>query len=177
MRLFIAIDFNELKEDLTNIQNNIDESLAKLKKTDTFHLTLKFLGKVSQDKAEQIKNKLKQIKFQKFRLTIDKIGVFPKEDYIRVIWMGVKPQEQVIELQKQIEDELKEFNFKKDVEFHPHITLVRVKSIDKREEFSNNLKNLKPREKTIEVTSFKLIESRLTRKGPVYEDFEVFPTT
>ncbi len=174
MRLFIAIDVKELKEDLTKLQNNIDDSLAKLKQTETFHLTLKFLGKVSEDKAEEVKNKLKDIKFKPFPLTLDKIGVFPSEDFIRVVWVSVKPTEEVTKLQENIENTLKEFKFKKDFKFHPHITLTRVKYVDDKEKFIKNIKELKVDKKTIEVKDFRLVKSKLTPKGPVYEDIAVF---
>lgn len=174
MRLFIAIDFNELKDYLTNLQSNLDKSLANLKEALTFHLTLKFLGEVSDDKAKLIKEKLKEVKFTPFKLTLNKIGVFPSENYIRVIWISVKPTEEVTKLQENIENALKEFNFKKDFKFQPHITLARVKFVKEKEKFSKNLKNIKVEEKTIEVNDFKLIKSTLTPKGPIYEDLAVY---
>lgn len=174
MRLFIALDFNELKEDLAKLQSNIDESTVKLKKTEIFHLTLKFLGKVSEDKAKEIKKKLKEIKFTPFSLTLDKIGVFPTEEFIRVVWIGTKPQEEITKLQKDIETALKNFNFKKDIEFHPHITLARVKYVDNKEKFIKNIKDLKVEEKTIKIKDFRLVKSKLTPKRPVYEDLETY---
>jgi len=174
MRLFIAIDFKELKKTFIKIQNSIDKSLAKLKEASTFHLTLKFLGEVPEEKVEKVKEKLKKVKFKPFSLTTDKIGIFPSENYIRVIWIGVKPQEEVIELQKNIEDSLKEFKFKKDFKFHPHITLARVKFVNDKEKFIKNLKGIKTEEKKIEIKDFRLIKSTLTPKGPVYEDISVF---
>jgi len=174
MRLFIAIDFNELKDDLNKLQNNIDESLGKLKKVNTFHLTLKFLGKVSEDKVEEVKEKLKQVKFAPFKLNLDKIGVFPNENFIRVIWIGAEPPKEVTRLQDSIENALKEFNFKKDIKFYPHITLVRVKYVDDKEKLIKNIKDLKVMEKTIEVKDFRLVKSTLTPKGPFYEDIEIF---
>lgn len=174
MRLFIAIDFNELRDYLAGLQKGIDKSLAKLNETSTFHLTLKFLGKVSEGTAEEVKRKLKEIKFKPFSLTLDKIGVFPTENFVRVIWVGTKQSNEVTELQERIEDSLKEFNFKKDVEFHPHITLARVKLVNDREKLIKALKGIKVEEKTIEVKGFRLVKSTLTPKGPVYEDLEFF---
>ncbi len=174
MRLFIAIDFNELKETLLKVQNSIDGSLAKLKEVSTFHLTLKFLGELSDDKAKLIKEKLKEIIFTPFSVTLENIGVFPSENYIRVIWVGVKPKEEVTKLQENIEKALKEFNFKKDSKFHPHITLARVKYVDDKEKFIKNIKNIKVEEKTIEVKDFRLIKSTLTPKGHIYEDLQSF---
>ncbi len=174
MRLFLAIDFNELKDNLVAIQSKIGKSTGNLKEVTKFHLTLKFLGEVSEDNASQIKDILKKVKFNAFNLSVDKIGVFPNENYVRVIWIGVKPDKEVKALQDNVENALKEFNFKKDFQFHPHITLARVKFIKDKEKFIKNLKEIKVEPKTIEIKQFKLIKSTLTPKGPVYEDVEVF---
>ncbi len=172
MRLFIAIDFNELKDYLIELQGKIDKSLSKLKECSTFHLTLKFLGEVSEHTADLIKDKLKKIEFKPFSLSLDKIGVFPSENYIKVIWVGVIPKKEVIELHKKIEESLKEFKFKNDFEFHPHITLARVKFIKEKDEFIKNLMNIKVDNKRIEVRDFRLVKSTLLQKGAVYEDLD-----
>lgn len=173
MRLFIAIDFNGLKEDFTKLQDKIDKPLAKLKETSAFHLTLKFLGEVEDDKIDLVKERLKEVKFNPFSLTLDKIGVFPDENYIKVVWVGVTG-DVVKELQRNVEDSLKEFGFKKDFEFHPHITLARVKFVKDKEGFVKCLKEIKVEEKTIEVKDFRLVKSTLTSEGPVYEDLGVY---
>lgn len=128
MRLFIALDFNGLEDYFIELQNKIPDSEA-IRKVTTFHLTLKFLGEVEDNKLDLIKEKLAKVNFQQFSLTLDKIGVFPNENHIKVIWAGITPKEQITLLQKNIEDSLKEFNFKKDYNFHPHITLTRVKFV------------------------------------------------
>jgi len=174
MRLFIAIDFKEAEDYLTKLQNNIDSPAAQLKPVSTSHITLKFLGKVPLDKVEIIKEKLNQVKFSPFSLTLDKIGVFPNENFIRVIWVSTKESKEIIELQKNIETALEEFKFKKDFKFHSHITLARVKTVDNKEQLMKNLKDLKIEDKTIEVKDFRLVKSTLTQKGPVYEDVALF---
>ncbi|GAI74591.1 unnamed protein product, partial [marine sediment metagenome] len=75
---------------------------------------------------------------------------------------------------ENIENTLKEFNFKKDFKFHAHITLARVKYVDDKEKFIKNIKDLKVEEKTIEIKDFRLVKSTLTPKGPVYEDLETY---
>lgn len=174
MRLFLAIDFNELKEYFSELQKNIDNSSAKLKEVSTFHLTIKFLGDVPDNQVDLIKERLKNIKFRPFSLTLDKIGVFPNESHIGVVWVGLKPRESVIELQNKIEETLKEFKFKKDFKFHPHITLARVKFVEEKEKFVKNLKDMGVENKQMEIKDFRLVKSSLTPKGPVYEDLEVF---
>ncbi|MBW2988941.1 RNA 2',3'-cyclic phosphodiesterase [Candidatus Woesearchaeota archaeon] len=174
MRLFVAIEFSGLKKELEGIQNKIDDKLAKLKKTESFHITLKFLGKVPEERAEEAKKRLKKVSFRPFKLKLDKIGVFPSEDYIRVIWVGVKPSEEVMRLQEGVETALKDLKIKKDFEFKPHITLARVKSVTEKEELIGSLKKIDVKGKAIDIRDFRLVKSRLTPKGPVYEDVAVF---
>ena len=97
MRLFIAADFNELKGYFIELQKLLPKN-AKLSLTRTFHITLKFLGEVQPDKVEEIISKLKAIKFQQFTVFLDSIGIFPTEDYIRVVWVGIKPEDKILEL-------------------------------------------------------------------------------
>lgn len=175
MRVFIAIDLDELKDYFIELQEQLPKEKAKLTLTKTYHLTLKFLGEVPEENIEKIKKILKKIKFDKFEINLDNVGVFPNENYIRVIWVGLNPKEKIIELQKNIENALKEFNFKKDFGFHPHITLARVKFVKNKVSFINSLKKIKiGKDKKIEFKNFKLIKSTLTPKGPVYEDLEIF---
>ena len=104
---------------------------------------------------------------------LDKIGVFPNESYIRVIWIGLNPENEILELQKNIDENLKTL-FKKEKDFKPHLTLARVKYIENKEDFINKLKNINIENKKIEINNFKLIKSTLTPNGPVYEELEVF---
>ncbi|MBW2992587.1 RNA 2',3'-cyclic phosphodiesterase, partial [Candidatus Woesearchaeota archaeon] len=90
-------------------------------------------------------------------------------------WVGVKPAEDTIELKKKIDEALKDFNFKNDFEFHPHITLARVKFVKDKLKFKELIHSLRIEDSEFEVKQFKLIKSELTPEGPVYSDLEVFP--
>ena len=172
MRLFIAIDFNELNEYFIELQKLLPRN-AKLSFTKDFHLTLKFLGEVQPNDSEKIISILKKIKFEPFSVFLDSIGIFPTENYIRVVWIGLKPEEKVLELQKQIDDSLKEL-FKKEKDFKTHITLARVKYPENKKSFLEHAKKINVESKKIEIKDFRLVKSTLTPKGPFYEDLAVF---
>jgi|TARA_Y100000310_G_scaffold80298_1_gene76952 2'-5' RNA ligase len=177
MRLFIAIKITEdIKEYLAKIQEKLDGNTAnkiKCVNKDQIHLTLKFLGEVQPDKVEEIKNNIKKIIFVPFSAYLDKIGVFPSENYIRVVWVGLKPEEPILEIQKGIDENLKKL-FKKEKSFKSHLTLARVKFIDDKKKFVDKLRNIKIENKKMDISCFKLIKSTLTPQGPIYEDLEVF---
>ncbi len=176
MRLFIAIEMPEdVKEYLVKVQEKIDNANAKIRfiNKNQIHLTLKFLGEVQPDKAKKIKDILKKITFKPFSVYLDGIGVFPSESYIRVIWVGLMPEDSILELQKDIDEKLKEL-FKKEKSFKSHVTLARVKFVDDKKKFMDMLSKIKIENKKIDISNFKLVKSTLTPKGAVYEDLEVF---
>ena len=172
MRLFVAIDFNELKNYFAELQKQLPQN-AKLSMVKSFHLTLKFLGEIQPDKIDEIAENLRKIKFENFSVSLDSIGIFPTENYIRVIWVGLGPEEKVIELQKQIDESLKNL-FKNEKDFKAHITLARVRYPSNKKSFVDEIKKIKVEGKEIKIKDFRLVKSTLTPQGPVYEDLETF---
>ncbi|MEK6892493.1 MAG: RNA 2',3'-cyclic phosphodiesterase [Nanoarchaeota archaeon] len=172
MRLFVAIDFNELKDYFVDLQKHLPSN-AKLSLVKSFHLTLKFLGDVQPNNVDEIIDNLKKIKFNTFSVNLDSIGIFPTENYIRVVWVGLSPEEKIIELQKQTDESLKNL-FKKEKDFKAHITLARVRYPADKKSFVDGIKKIKVENKRIEIKDFRLVKSTLTPQGPVYEDLEVF---
>ena len=176
MRLFIAFDVpDEVKEYMAKVQNIIGNNLAEIRwvKKEQMHLTLKFLGEVQPNTTEKIKDELRKIKFNPFTVHLDSIGVFPSEDYIRVVWVGLEPEDKVIELQNSIDEKLKEL-FKKEKDFKAHITLGRIKYVEDKKQFFSELKDIKVDNIKFGVNNFKLMKSILARQGPVYEVVEEF---
>lgn len=172
MRLFIAIDFDEIKDYFIELQRQLPKN-ARLSLTKTFHLTLKFLGEFQSDKVETIINSLKNIKFEAFPVFLDSIGIFPTENYIRVVWVGLKPEDKILELQKNIDESLKSL-FREEKDFKAHITIARVKYPEDKKQFLQQIKKIKVENKRVEIKDFRLVKSTLTPKGPIYEDLGIF---
>ncbi len=172
MRLFIAIDCNELKDYFFELQRQFPKN-ARLSLVKSFHLTLKFLGEVQPNKIEEIVEILKKVKFSPFSVHLESIGIFPTENYIRVVWVGLKPEDKVLELQKAVDDSLKNF-FRKEKDFKAHITLARVKFPEDKKSFVEEVKKIKVENEKFDIKDFRLVKSTLSREGPVYEDLEVF---
>ena len=127
MRIFIAIGLDK-EEYFKELQDKIKEHVKGTFPKD-FHCTLKFLGDVKENKIDKIKGLLRNIKFESFKISLSGVGAFPNENYIRVIWIGLEPREIIIDLQKNIDNELSKLKFQKDKRFEPHLTLTRVKFI------------------------------------------------
>lgn len=134
MRIFIAIDLDsELKKTLQDL-------VLKLKKTGAdirwisfqgMHLTLKFLGEVGQDSIPAVENVLRTAAsgHSRFPLALRGTGTFPGGKSPRVLWIGVKEEPALMDLQKEVELGLEKEGYPlEERPFHPHLTLGRVKS-------------------------------------------------
>ena len=171
MRCFIAIELpDKIKERLRNIK--FDDRIAKVVVPSDYHLTLKFLGDVTESKLERVKKELSRIRFKPFKLKISKIGFFPNSQFARVIWMGIMPKRKIVKLKEDIDDALIAL-FDREKRFEPHITLGRVKAVKDKDKFME-ISNLEI-EEGFKADSFKLIKSMLTEEGARYEIIEEYP--
>lgn len=166
MRLFIALNFNELKDYFSELQKQIPKEEVKLTFPKDFHLTLKFLGEVEDSKVDEIKKMLSEIKLKPFESKVSSIGFFT-EQFVRTVWIKAEAKE-ISDLQEKIEEKLISL-FKKEKQFEPHITLARVKFVKDKNAFIEQIKKIKTAEKTVKIKDFELVKSVLMPEGPVYE--------
>lgn len=134
MRTFIAIDFEEeIKKKLYFLLLELDKVSQNIKwvKKEGMHLTLKFLGEIEEEKIPKIEAVLSTISkmYSPFPLRLKGTGTFPPgKKNPRVIWIGIEGGQTLKELQAQLEEELEKLDLPREKrEFHPHLTLGRVK--------------------------------------------------
>ena len=112
MRTFIAIELSgEIKNSLAQIESHLKYSGADVKwvSPDNIHLTLKFLGEISEEKCEKVKAALDEVAKTSapFEISIKDIGAFPKLEFPRVIWVGLeKGAKESAELSAKIDESL-----------------------------------------------------------------------
>jgi len=176
MRVFIAIELpKEIRDYLYDLQRKISGNEAKINWVNkkNLHLTLKFVGEISEKLLNKIKEILRTIKIKPFKVKLSEMGFFPDEKNIKLIWVGIKPGEKVIELQREIDESLLEL-FSRDQRFLSHLTLGRVRFVKKKDEFIKKLNMISVEEMSFEISEFKLIKSKLTKDGPIYEIIEKY---
>jgi 2'-5' RNA ligase len=134
MRTFIAIDLNpEIKQNILSLIRQLSRSGAHVKwvSLQGMHLTLKFLGEISPEKAGEIKGLLKGFcaRHTSFSLKCQGTGWFPPGSRNpRVFWVGLEENPSLISLQSELEHELEKMGFPREGRpFHPHLTLGRVR--------------------------------------------------
>lgn len=135
-----------------------------------FHLTLKFLGEVEENRLDRLDFLLKEIRQKKLKLCLNKLGVFPNIDGARILWVDISGNMGV--LWDEIEMKLKN-EFGSQESFKGHITLARIKRIIDKETFSRSLK-CDVENMCFEVENFKLIKSELKNDGPIYTDLKQY---
>jgi 2'-5' RNA ligase len=173
MRCFVAIELPEhVKHELAKLQKLLPVSKSKLVEQHNLHLTLFFLAELTDFQVNQCKDVLKKINFNQFMARTGTLGVFPSENFIRVVWISLEPSSILKELHDKIYEEIKKLNLikKLDKRFESHITLARVKFIEDRKAFLEQLRKINFRSLEFKVSGFVLKKSTLTKKGPIYED-------
>ena len=179
MRLFIAIELSpQIRDTLAQIQSHLKYAAADVKwvEKDNIHLTLKFLGEIAEEKAEKIKAILDEIgsQIRPFEISLKEIGVFPKIEYPRIIWVGIdKGALEAKELAERIDGELSKIGFQLESRpFASHLTIGRVRSPKNREALIEKLKTAENSHLSAsshqQITSVILFQSALTPKGPIY---------
>ncbi len=175
MRAFISIELpKEVRDELWKLQKGFKD-FAKIKwvAKKNIHCCLKFLRDVSGSKIEKVKEALKKVKFESFGISTNKIGVFPNESHVNVIWVDLEPVSKIINLQSEIEDSLHGL-FERDKRFAVHVTIGRVKSVKDKKKFIEKLKSLKVKKLKFKIENFNLLKSELTKEGPKYKILEKF---
>lgn len=134
IRCFIAVVLDEqAKRQLCRVQTAIRSTglHAGWPSAKNFHLTLKFLGNISEQALPCIHTILSEAIADKgrFNITLNRLGVFPNVRHPKIIWVGPdKACPELITLQRDIDSRLNRcHDFVKEKRFSPHITLSRIR--------------------------------------------------
>jgi 2'-5' RNA ligase len=168
-RGFIAIDI-EANPKIMQFEEDIKRCKAdvKLVEPENFHITLKFLGNVEEDKIEEIEGIMRECfaNIEPFKVTLKGTGIFPNQRKLRVIWIGII--DNIKEIAERLNERLSRLGFKKDV-FSSHLTVARVKSSKNKESLLKVVKEYANTEFGVqEVKCIRLKKSELTSRGPIY---------
>lgn len=145
------------------------------------HVTLKFLGETPRSRVGRIKSAIRDAveaaAVEPFEVTYGGLGAFPSEDYIRVVWLGVREGgEEMSRLQAEIESRLVDLGLDpEDHDFTPHVTLARMEHAGGKALVQSVLGEADPTAGTTTVEEVRLTESELGPDGPVYSTVERFP--
>lgn len=136
MRAFIAVNIplevkGNLQEEIGRLRTLIRGGPVRWVRPEGIHLTLKFLGEISNSNLGEIGQVLEREvnRHPFFTLRVGGFGCFPNRRRPRVLWIGITEENGTLaQVQTAIEEKLVPLGFGKEGRpFHPHLTLGRVR--------------------------------------------------
>ena len=181
-RCFIAIELEKAFQDtIADVQQRLKDSSADVSwvKPQIAHITLKFLGDVPAKKIDSVKETFRDAlkDSRKFEITLEHWGAFPKIEFPQIIWIGVQDETQTcLKIADILENKFATLGFKKERrEFHPHITIGRIRSGKSPGALTEALRHQPvPHDHSQTVEHVTLFKSTLTSQGPIYDPLETF---
>ncbi len=179
MRVFIAIELEQaIKKALAGLQSemlkktDIKRGDAKWVEPDLTHLTLKFLGEITDQQLVEVCNITKEVAghHKSFDIDIGQVGSFGGKT-TRILWVGAGLQsKELLQLQTELEENLSQAGWpKENRQFSGHLTLCRARNLhagEKLGQLAGQYKDLSLGQ--MNVDSLCVFQSELTPKGPIY---------
>ena len=192
MRIFIALDIDDAIR--KRIQTFIEgvrgfASDAGWVRSESLHVTLKFIGEKPAEVVAQIKQMLGTIPSAPIDIGFRGYGFFPTPKSPRVFWVGIQSGPRLQQLAASIDDATASLGIpKEDHAFSPHLTLARrrggsglpraTKGDAPHRDFQRLQEKLTamppPEFGTMTAREFFLYESQLSRSGARYSKLERF---
>jgi|SRR5579863_7017173 len=176
LRLFVGIEFPpELKLALSLLCTGVPG--ARWIDPGNFHLTLRFIGEITEDFASDVDAALARLRARRFSLQLAGTGVFGG-NRPHSLWVGVERHPDLVGLRDKIEQALIRTGLAPEPRrFAPHVTLARL-----RDPAPDGLGHFlaahaRFRADPLPVGHFSLVASFPTKAGSVYEDQADYPLT
>jgi RNA 2',3'-cyclic 3'-phosphodiesterase len=128
LRLFVGIEFPpELKLRLSLLCSGVPG--ARWIDPGNFHLTLRFIGEITEDRAADVDESLARLKARRFTLQLAGAGVFGG-NRPHTLWVGVDRDPDLVALHDKIELALIRIGLTPEPRrFAPHVTLARLRDL------------------------------------------------
>jgi len=183
MRIFIALDIPA--EIRARIQEFLERARpyapeARWARPESLHVTLKFVGEVSDAKVQEIKAALASVKAATFAVTFSGAGFFPTPKSPRVFWIGADGGEALTSLASAIDNVTYKLGIAREARpFNPHLTVARSGSSAGSGQVLLPLQHVVQAEAgldfgTMTAREFFLYRSELQRGGAKYSKLERF---
>lgn len=177
MRIFIALDIPE------GIRTRLSEFMdraralapdARWSRVEGLHVTLKFIGEVTDARVQEIQAALASIKNKPFILRFDGAGFFPNANAARVCWAGVDGGIELPQLASAVDVALEKIGITREAKpYHPHLTLARAGTHLLRE-LQALTENPAPHFGTMTAREFFLYQSQTQKGGSRYTRLKKF---
>ncbi len=177
MRLFVGLPIpGDISDQLSTLCNGLPG--ARWVGPSNMHITLRFVGEVSESDAEEIDANLTKVRVEPFDLELQGFNTFGRGSKTRALWTGIATSPPLDHLHNKIQSAVvRSGQPPESRKFIPHLTVARFSNVDiaRLELFiaGNNLFRAGP----FPVASFALFESVLGKAGPVYSPLATYSMT
>lgn len=169
MRCFIAIPIPEnICKEIINVQLSFSEFGLSL--SSQFHLTLDFLGEISENELNFIIKKLAKFEFDSFYFTISKIGFFPGLSHPKIMWVSSSDKRETHLCSNLAQRLLVHLIRREHSDLVPHITFARVINSLDRKKFLQAFSRLRFGKKSFKIDSIILYKSEFNGEKHVYSE-------
>ncbi len=181
MRLFFAVDIpKDIKKKLVCDIHELEKIKVPCKfvTKENLHITLLFLGEVSEEKVSSIIESAENCKCYKADVVIKKFGFFDdNRGNIKIVWRELSKGERelaaITKFLTKANSVILEKNELTQMPFKGHLTMGRIKrsnkTISEKVIAEINRMNSMVVEESFEINEFHLYKSILTPVGPKYE--------
>ncbi len=183
MRLFVALDIPEdVRRAIRELTQKLEPTCrgARWMRAEGIHVTLKFIGEASEEKAAGIRTELGAVRSAAAaELSFHNVGFFPNARHPRVFWVGIETSPNLAEMAGEIERRLEKLGIpREDRAFKPHLTLARFKSEEGLPKLHEAIQQLGAAEfGRMRTEEFYLYRSTLKPGGAEYAKLETFRFT
>jgi len=172
IRLFTALSIpDDVKEELYGLRESLFG--ARWMSKENMHLTLQFIGEISEQKYHQIKEDLEDVQMTSFELKLGAVSRFAE----KVLYCSVGESEELSDLQSLVKEKIELTTAVENKKYVPHVTLARLRDTSVHDIAEVMAKHHDYESRDFSVHSFGLYSSKLTNSGPVYtleNEYELF---
>ena len=133
IRIFLAVPLpSALQKDIAALQRDLRDRLPPVRwaHPGNLHLTLHFFGEISQEYLEKLKVSMLSVKGCQppFSVEVKGLGAFPSPRRPRVIWLGLEPEDQLVQLHRHCMNILRADGLvAAPGPYSPHLTIGRLR--------------------------------------------------
>lgn len=180
MRCFVGIpliqEYQERLKSLRDAWRKRLQSRMTWTRPGNWHVTLRFLGDISEESVPELVQELRQVTHPLFDLEGGGSGSFPQGRRPKVLWVGLKQGGPgCSELATGVANALLPLGHEPESRpFFPHLTLARIRQL-RPDPWGRVLEDLAAQEWPVQkVDRFVLWRSELGPEGPRYTEVEAF---
>jgi len=187
IRSFIALELpssiqSEIIWQTTILREHYPNPIIRWVKQGNIHLTLKFLGDISETDIEFLAKSLAHEASQvdQFSISFTNLGIFPNPKKPRIIWIGINSPASLGEFQSKIEALTSRNGIQIEPRpFSPHITLGRIAKNHSMLNIENLIVDIGSINVSdidmVNICAIKIFKSDLKPDGPVYTAIHNIP--